>query len=96
MKIEKNKKVSIDLFTSLILVALLFCFNFFNQKTNIYDTSQEGSSEMEGKFITEQHTDYIFTTVKAEFRFDYEIIFLIIESVIAVFIWRKLREKYKS
>lgn len=62
----------------------------------MFTTSQQGYSKVKGKFIPEQHTDYIFTTVKSEFNFYNEIIFLFIVLIITAIVWRKLREKYKS
>lgn len=95
MKIEKNKKTSIYLITILILVALFFYFKFDDIKTNLYDTSQQGSSEIKGKFIPEQHTDYIFTTVETDFVFYKEFIFLIIVLIIMIIVYKKFWKRSK-
>ncbi|MFB9078913.1 FtsW/RodA/SpoVE family cell cycle protein [Flavobacterium procerum] len=85
-----RKKAFLYLVITLISILLLcyFCFQYSNQKG--YDTSQQGFSETKGKFIPEQHTDYIFTTVESEFSFSGICFIVAVMLLIVVIVWKKI------
>ncbi|WP_343618422.1 hypothetical protein [Flavobacterium sp.] len=90
---NRNKKILFCLIVVLISGCLFWLFYFKDSNQVVYDLAQQGSSDSKGKFIPEQHTDYIFTTVETEFSFWNKSIFLIVILLIVVVIWKKLIRK---
>jgi len=93
-----KKKIILYSLITLFSVFLFLHLNTINDKASGYDTSQQGISESKGEFIPEQETDFIFTTVEAEYQFNIEIAFvsLLLITAIIIIIVRKKKRTTKS